>query len=200
MFSAVVHRLWGIAAASCPGGCSSCRARAARWNTAAVPRRRLSRQPIRPTAEALEDRCVPSADVFEPNDNFGQAFDLVTGDRTFPNLSIHDPGNDDYYRWTGVWPTAPERRGAVQSAQATLTRQCLTGTTCWPPRPRSAIVNSGVYGRAGQSYFIRVYGYSGNQPELRPEHRRPRAIPRFSSSTTPSPPPPIWGRRPDGWA
>ncbi len=36
----------------------------------------------------------------EPNDEFGSAYSLGASDRRYDHLTVHDPGNDDYYRWT----------------------------------------------------------------------------------------------------
>ena len=39
-------------------------------------------------------------DQSEPNDSFEQARDLGTGDRSLADMTVHAPGNDDWYRWT----------------------------------------------------------------------------------------------------
>jgi subtilase family serine protease/regulation of enolase protein 1 (concanavalin A-like superfamily) len=64
----------------------------------------LNRRPRRwlPRLEQLEDRVLLAADVFEPNDTWDQAFDLVAGVQTHTGLTIHAPGNDDWYKWTAM--------------------------------------------------------------------------------------------------
>lgn len=39
-------------------------------------------------------------DLYEVNDTFEQAYDLVSGDRNLSGLSRHRPTDDDFFRWT----------------------------------------------------------------------------------------------------
>ncbi|MCA9260420.1 MAG: hypothetical protein KDA61_14510, partial [Planctomycetales bacterium] len=54
----------------------------------------------RTTLELLEARWLLAGDSFEPNDSFGSASVLGTGDQLHTNLSIHVGGDVDYYKWT----------------------------------------------------------------------------------------------------
>ncbi|QDT67450.1 hypothetical protein MalM25_03480 [Planctomycetes bacterium MalM25] len=39
-------------------------------------------------------------DLYEVNDTFGQAYNLIGGDRNLDGLSRHRPNDDDFFRWT----------------------------------------------------------------------------------------------------
>ena len=48
------------------------------------------------------DGPEPELDVLEPNDTFEAQRDLGTVDVDFANLTVHEAGNDDWYKWTAL--------------------------------------------------------------------------------------------------
>ena len=49
---------------------------------------------------SLSTRIEYDADRFEPNNRFSTAFDLVTGDQNYRDLSLHHGHDEDWFRWT----------------------------------------------------------------------------------------------------
>ncbi|MGA2499329.1 MAG: pre-peptidase C-terminal domain-containing protein, partial [Tepidisphaeraceae bacterium] len=102
-------------------------------------------------------------DRFEPDDSFAQAASLGTGYRTETGLSIHAPGNDDYYKTTaavsGILSVDLTFTAALgdlnlfvyDSGYILLGSSTGTGDT----------EHVGVSTIAGAIYYIRVTGYNG---------------------------------------
>jgi len=126
-------------------------------------------------------------DRFEANDTFTTAMNLgAAGDRSYPDLNIHAPGNDDYYRLTTaragdltITLNFTHAFGDVDmqlldSAGAVLTSSAGTGNS-------ETVTRTGV--TAGQVYYVRVYGFSGmtnpdydmtvNGPDIPPDTFEP---------------------------
>ena len=57
-------------------------------------------------------------DRLESNDCLDTAYDLGQGNRVETGLTIHEPGNDDYYRWTA--PASGIRSSACSESGATI--------------------------------------------------------------------------------
>src|SRR5687768_640277 len=89
-----------------------------------MDRRRRSSRPGVSFVEALERRAlfaVAVADRFEPNDSYEAATNLGTlGDRTENNLSIHAPGNNDYFQFKAAGTGAVSITFAFDQSQGDI--------------------------------------------------------------------------------
>jgi hypothetical protein len=127
-------------------------------------------------AELLERRLVMSValaaaapDRFEPNDRYEAATNLGTlGDRTENGLSIHAPGNNDYFQFKPAASGAFSARFVFDQAQGDIDVFLLdsdrllldvSATSASPERLDWTVT-------AGKTYFIKVIGYNGaTQPD-----------------------------------
>ncbi|MBN2473844.1 MAG: PKD domain-containing protein, partial [Pirellulales bacterium] len=116
-----------------------------------------------PRVEQLEPRLLLAGDIFEPNDSFDQAFDLVAGPQGHSSLSIHEADNDDYYVWEATntsWLSVAiqfsHRAGDLDLYVYNANRQLLDSSTTTTDDE-----GCGVQAYAGQTYYVRVHGYKG---------------------------------------
>jgi subtilisin-like proprotein convertase family protein len=104
------------------------------------------------------------ADRFEANDTFTTATDLgPIGNRNEPSLSIHAPGNEDYYRFTAATSGVLIADVLFRHAAGDLDAVLYSANRNWLRSSTSANddeqISWGV--TAGQTYYLRVYGYEG---------------------------------------
>jgi hypothetical protein len=105
-----------------------------------------------------------SADAREPNDSFAEASDLgAIGNLTEENLSIHFPGNDDFYRFqpllTGTLTADvlfSHAAGDIDAALFNAGQSRLASSETRNDNERLV-----WYVVAGQTYFLRVNGHAG---------------------------------------
>ena len=105
----------------------------------------------------------PQGDRFEDNDSFATAALLPAADQTETGLSIDAPGDDDYYAIT------PENSGtmtvglAFQHAAGDIDLRVFNGaqTQLGQSNSVSNTEQVSVQVTAGETYFVRAYGYSG---------------------------------------
>jgi subtilisin family serine protease/subtilisin-like proprotein convertase family protein len=104
------------------------------------------------------------ADRFEPNDSFATAQDLGSiGSRNEASLSIHTPNNDDYYRFTAAMTGVLTADVLFRHAAGDLDVVLYSANQTWLRDSSSANDDERiVWGvSAGQTYYLRVYGYDG---------------------------------------
>jgi subtilisin family serine protease/subtilisin-like proprotein convertase family protein len=117
-----------------------------------------------------------AADRLEPNDSFAQATDLgELGSRTEADLSIHAPGNDDYFRFTAQMSGAltadvlfNHAEGDLDLALYDANQTLLASSTSSTGSERAFWAIS-----AGQTYYLRVHGKGG---ELNPSYQLQLAV------------------------
>ena len=135
-------------------------------------RRNRSSLSVRSFAEPLENRMLMSvgiaavavADRFEPNDSYEAATNLGTlGDRTENALSIHAPGNNDYFQFKAaasgaisVTFTFDQAQGDIDVFLLDSNRLLLDSSATTATSERLDQVVS-----SGQTYFIKVIGFNG---------------------------------------
>ncbi|HYW79692.1 MAG TPA: PPC domain-containing protein, partial [Thermoguttaceae bacterium] len=113
--------------------------------------------------ERLEDRRLLSADVFEPNDSLAEAFDLVAGAQTHLGLTIHEPDNDDWYKWTATNSGTLGLDLQFTHASGDLDLQLVDAGGGVLTGQYSSDDNEHLVwdAAAGETYYFHVYGYSG---------------------------------------
>jgi len=117
----------------------------------------------RPLLEPLEPRLMLAADIFEPNDTFVDAFDLVGGPQSHSSLSVHEPNNDDWYKWTAS-------NSATLSATIYFSHQ-MGDLDLYVYNSAGQMLDSSttttdnefchIQAAQGQTYYVRVHGYLG---------------------------------------
>jgi subtilisin-like proprotein convertase family protein len=112
----------------------------------------------------LEVSETPAGDRFEPNDSFAQAHNFMgINGRTEPDLSIHFPRNDDYYRFiptiTGTFAADVLFSHATGDLDVALFDANQTRLTYSDSRNNDERIVWNVTG--GQTYYLQVYGYNG---------------------------------------
>lgn len=119
-------------------------------------------RPIR-GPEQLEDRRLLAADFLEPNDSLAEAVDLGQGDQYHIGLTIHESGNDDWYRWTPFESGSVTIQTFFEHASGDIDLELyssrggrITGSTS--ATDNEEVSTSVSY---GESYYIRVFGYAG---------------------------------------
>ena len=104
------------------------------------------------------------SDTFEPNDSFATAAVLAAPiDTSFTNLSIHEAGNDDYYRITASETGDLVLTVSFDHAAGDIDMIAYGATQNWlgiseTTTDTEQITISAV---AGEDYYLRVFGYSG---------------------------------------
>jgi hypothetical protein len=115
-----------------------------------------------PRFEVLEARLALAADVFEPNDSFSEAVDITQGNQIWSGLTI-ESGNDDWFKWTaGSEGRLDIDIDFVHSAgdldlelyDSGQIRLAASESSSNDERISFPVV-------AGQSYFVRVFGFLG---------------------------------------
>ncbi|MEX2140126.1 MAG: S8 family serine peptidase [Pirellulales bacterium] len=104
------------------------------------------------------------ADRFEPNDSFAAALDLgPLGSRNEASLSIHAPINEDYYRFTAAMSDVLTVDVLFQNAAGDLDVGLYNGSQTLLRSSTSADNDERIVWSvtAGQTYYLRVYGYEG---------------------------------------
>lgn len=102
-------------------------------------------------------------DTFEPNDSFTAASILAPPeDHTYPNLSIHEVGNEDYFRVTASASGTLAFRVAFQNSQGDIDLEVFNASRSRLGRSASTGNSEqvSVNAVAGQVYFVRVFGYN----------------------------------------
>ena len=103
-------------------------------------------------------------DFYEPNDTFAAATNLGTlGNVALAGLSIHAPGNDDYFRFTAAANGQAQISTTFSHALGDLDL-AVYDTTQTQLGVSQGVVdgeNLTIQVTAGQTYFVRVYGFSG---------------------------------------
>lgn len=119
---------------------------------------------LNPNYKLTVDGPEAPGDYLESNDTLTTAANLGTGDRVESDLSIHAPGNDDYYRWI-----AP----AVGNAVVTVSFQHALGDIDVAVYDHAGTLLGSSTGTGnseqvtipgivpGEEFYIRVYGYAG---------------------------------------
>ncbi|MCU0875198.1 MAG: PPC domain-containing protein, partial [Pirellulaceae bacterium] len=115
-----------------------------------------------PRVERLEGRVLLAGDAYEPNDDFESARNLGQGDQTIYNLSIHAPGNNDWFRWTA--PAGGDLTIAIDflHAQGDID-MALYDASQSRLRLSTSSTNHEEFTypvAAGQNYYIFVYGFN----------------------------------------
>ena len=100
-------------------------------------------------------------DRFEPNDSFIAATNLGAGDRTETGLTIHNPNGVDFYRWTAPDDGALAVDATFTHALGDIDLELFDSNQTLLRSSASSYDNEHVIYTvaAGQSYYIRVYGY-----------------------------------------
>ncbi len=112
---------------------------------------------------AMTVAAVPS-DPFEPNDDFGTATDLgLLGHRSEYGLSIHYPGNADYFSFVaaGTGTASVEAYFTHALGDLDIAVYDAAQTPLGYSASSSDYENVNFSVTAGQSYYVVVYGYSG---------------------------------------
>jgi len=104
-----------------------------------------------------------AADAFEANNGFANASILAPPeDHTYQGLSIHQPGDDDYFRVTASATGQLTFSLAFQNANGDLDLEVYNSARVLVGRSQS--VSNGesvsVNATAGEYYYVRVYGYA----------------------------------------
>lgn len=119
---------------------------------------------LNPNYTLTVDGPEAPGDYLESNDTLATAGNLGTGNRTETGLSIHAPGNEDYFRWF-----AP----GVGSALVTVNFQHALGDVDLAVYDHAGTLLASSTGTGnseqvtvpnvvpGEEFFIRVYGYAG---------------------------------------
>jgi hypothetical protein len=105
----------------------------------------------------------PVGDQFEQNDSFGAAATLTAADQTYTGLSIDASGDDDYYRIVPASSGTLVVGLAFTHSQGDIDLQFFNGSQTQIAQSDS-VSNSEqvtVTVTAGQTYFIRVFGFNG---------------------------------------
>ncbi len=127
------------------------------------PDRKLFRKSL--LVEPLEARLLLAGpDVFEPNDSFSQAFDLVGSAQTHVNLSIHEANNEDWYKWTATGSELLNVKTQFVHANGDLElelRDSLNNLIVGS-YGTSDTENVRTSATSGETYYIRVYGHAGS--------------------------------------
>ena len=120
-------------------------------------------------AESLENRRLLAADAFEPNDSLETATDLGTGDQTHNELSIHEAGNDDWYRWTSSADGELNLEILFTESSGDLDLQLYDDQGELLEEANSVTDNEQIVRGvvADGVYFVRVLGFAG---ELQPDY------------------------------
>lgn len=106
----------------------------------------------------------PQPDHLEPNNSMATARNLGTlGDRTERGLSIHQPGDEDYYRFTAAASGMLDLEIDFEHSLGDLDLALLNaaGTVLESSETSTDHEHAHVSVVAGQTYFIHVYGFSG---------------------------------------
>ena len=103
-------------------------------------------------------------DRFEPNDGLATATNLgALGDRIENNLTLHQSGNDDFYRFTAASTGSVAISLAFTHALGDVDVQLLnsagTALATSSSVSNAESINFAVTG--GQTYYVRVYGFNG---------------------------------------
>ena len=105
-----------------------------------------------------------AADIFEPNESMEQAFDLGASSQTHDQLTIHLPGNHDWYRWTAPTQGRLSVEVTFRHADGDIDLD-LFGQEKKPPLQHSYSMTDNervtLPVEAGSSYFIHVFGFFG---------------------------------------
>ena len=113
---------------------------------------------------ALQRGGSTTADAFEPNDSFAAASILAPPeDHTYPDLSIHAAGNNDYYRVTASATGTLTVRLAFQHSQGDIDLEVFNASQTRLGISES-VLNAeqlSVSATAGQFFYVRVFGYNG---------------------------------------
>jgi subtilisin family serine protease/subtilisin-like proprotein convertase family protein len=107
---------------------------------------------------------APVGDRFEPNDSFSAATDLgALGARTEASLSIHASNNDDYYRFTAAMTGSLTADALFRHAAGDIDMTLFDANLSLLRSSGSASDNERIGWSvvAGQTYYLRVYGYDG---------------------------------------
>jgi hypothetical protein len=111
----------------------------------------------------LDVPVAPAGDLFEENDSFAAASSLAAADQTYANLSINAPNDDDYYSLVPVVTGTLNVSLAFLNANGDIDLEVFDSA-----QARVAISEStgdaeqvSIRATAGETYFIRVFGYSG---------------------------------------
>lgn len=102
-------------------------------------------------------------DQFEDNDTFATARGLAAIDQAFANLNINTSGDDDYYKITPTNSGLLSVSLAFLHAEGDIDLEILTASQARLDRSDSSgnSEQASVQVTAGQTYYIRVYGYRG---------------------------------------
>jgi hypothetical protein len=114
----------------------------------------------------VDDNTLWPPDRFDlagPNNSAATATDLLYGDQTHLDLSIHVPGDEDWFTWqaTSNWNVGFEIYFSQQQGDLDLwvyddTQTTVASSTSHPDH--ESVV---FYATEGSSYYIRVYGKTG---------------------------------------
>ncbi len=118
---------------------------------------------VNPDYDLRIDLPEPPGDRFENNDDFATAAVLGTGDRVENGLSIHVSNNDDYFRWYA--PDDGELQVTVIFTHAAGDVDVVLYDGDRLPVASSTSSNDNEFisyqVTAGETYYVRVYGYAG---------------------------------------
>ena len=107
----------------------------------------------------------PDGDDFEANDSFVTATDLgELGDRTETDLSVHIPGNDDYYRFTALADGTLDVDILFDHSQGNLDLRIYDLARTQLDESVTTTDNEDVTADVtrGDAYYIRVFGAGGD--------------------------------------
>ena len=115
---------------------------------------------VQPDYDLVINGPGPDQDVFEPNDTRETAADLGSGDQAHKSLTIHEPQNNDWYRWTApvagtllVDITFDHALGDLNLEAYGASGNLLAASTSTTSDEQISLQVA-----AGQAYSIRVFG------------------------------------------
>ncbi|MEX2308755.1 MAG: lysyl oxidase family protein [Pirellulales bacterium] len=104
----------------------------------------------------------PGGDAFEPNNSFTAAYDLgIVGDFSASGLSIHAPGNEDYYKITAADDGNIEILISFLHAQGDIDLAVFSASETLVASSDSTTDDEfvSIAAMRGETYYVNVYGF-----------------------------------------
>ncbi len=135
----------------------------------------------------LDRGNVPVGDLFEANDTFATATELAPPeDHLYEDLSIHQSGNDDYYRFTASATGDVTFTARFSDAAGDIDMQVMdsAGNVLGSGTSVSDNETVTVSATAGDQLVVRVYGYNGATNNYTLEIDQPDRVDDFEPNNT----------------
>ncbi len=103
------------------------------------------------------------ADTLEPNNSRLSAFDLVGGNLTLVDLTIHDADNDDWYEWTATHTGTLVLTAGFDHSLGDIDLELFNSSGSLLVRSNSSTDDESITAAvtANSTYYFRVYGFNG---------------------------------------